>query len=157
MLLKRLYRWRTEFHSKRFRILTEINPIVAPPGATAGAAIGLGAANIAWAGQDYVRPVNDRYNLNLSRQLPGQILVNATFFMNRGKDLSYTWNYNQVDPRILYQYKGATSVTVQNPFYSYLTLAQFPVPSPAVLIFSSATRISARSASARRVPSTRKR
>src|SRR3954447_8093561 len=104
------------------------NPLVAPPGATAGAAIGLGAANIAWAGQDYVRPVNDRYNLNISPQLPGQVLVNATFFMNRGHDLSYTWNFNQVDPRVVYQYKGATSVTVQNPFYNYLTPAQFPGP-----------------------------
>jgi hypothetical protein len=33
-----------------------------------------------------------------------------------------------VDPRIVYQYKGATSVTVANPFYNYLTPAQFPGP-----------------------------
>jgi hypothetical protein len=104
------------------------NPIVAPTGATAGAAIGLGQANIAWAGQNYVRPVNDRYNLNISRQLPGQVLLNTTFFVNRGKDLSYTWNFNQVDPRVIYQFKGATSVTVPNPFYNYLTPGQFPGP-----------------------------
>ncbi len=104
------------------------NPIVPPTGATAGAAIGLGQPNIAWAGQNYVRPVNDRYNLNLSRELPGRVLVNTTFFMNRGRDLSYSWNYNQVDPRVVYQYKGATSVTVPNPFYNYLTPAQFPGP-----------------------------
>jgi len=104
------------------------NPIVPPPGATAGAAIGLGAPNIAWAGQNYVRPVNDRYNLNVSRQLPGQVLLNTTFFVNRGKNLSYSWNLNQVDPRLIYQYKGATQVTVANPFYNYLTPGQFPGP-----------------------------
>ena len=104
------------------------NPIVAPPGATAGAAIGLGAANIAWAGKDFVRPVNDRYNLTLSRELPARILFNTTLFMNRGHDLSYSWNLNQVDPRIIYTYQGATSVTVPNPFYQYLTPAQFPGP-----------------------------
>ena len=104
------------------------NPIVAPPGATAGAAIGLGAANIAWAGADFVRPVNDRFNLTVSRQLPAQLLVNATLFMNQGHDLTYTRNLNQVDPRVIYQYGAATSVTVANPFYNYLTPAQFPGP-----------------------------
>ena len=104
------------------------NPIVAPPGATAGAAIGLGAANIAWAGANFVRPVNDRFNLTVSREMPGRILVNGTFFMNQGHDLTYSQNLNQVDPRIIYKFAGATSVTVANPFYQYLTPAQFPGP-----------------------------
>ena len=104
------------------------NPIVAPPGATAGAAIGLGAANIAWAGANFVRPVNDRFNLTVSRQIPGKIVVNGTLFMNRGHDLTYSRNLNQVDPKIIYKYGSATSATVANPFYNYLTPAQFPGP-----------------------------
>lgn len=104
------------------------NPIVAPPGATAGAAIGLGAANIAWAGANFVRPVNDRFNLTVSRQIPGRIVVNATLFMNRGRNLTYSQNLNQVDPRVIYKYGSATSVTVPNPFNNYLTPAQFPGP-----------------------------
>jgi hypothetical protein len=47
-------------------------------------------------------------------------------FASFGHNLSYAWNYNQVDPRIGYQYKGASAVTVANPFYNYLTPAQFP-------------------------------
>lgn len=104
------------------------NPIVAPPGATAGPAIGLGAANIAWAGANFVRPVNDRYNLTLSRQLPGRLVINATLFMNRGHDLTYSRNLNPVDPRVIYKYGAATSATVPNPFYNYLTPEQFPGP-----------------------------
>ncbi|MEP6717439.1 MAG: TonB-dependent receptor, partial [Terriglobia bacterium] len=104
------------------------NPIVAPSGATAGPAIGLGAANIAWAGADFIRPVNDRFNLTVSRQLPGRIVVNATFFMNQGHDLTYSRNLNLVDPRVVYKYGSATSATVANPFYNYLTPAQFPGP-----------------------------
>jgi hypothetical protein len=104
------------------------NPIVAPPGATAGPAIGLGAANIAWAGASFVRPVNDRYNLTLSRQIPGRIVVNATLFMNQGRNITYSRNLNQVDPNIIYKYGAATSATVANPFYNYLTPAQFPGP-----------------------------
>ena len=74
--------------------------------------------------------MNDRFNLSISRQLPSHIIVDTTLFANFGHDLNYAYNLNQVDPRIIYQYKGATSVTVPNPFYNYLTPAAVPRPTP---------------------------
>ena len=82
--------------------------------------------NIGWNGQNYSRPVNDRFNLNFSRELPSRIIVELGMFTTFGHNLNYAWNHNQVDPRIGYQYKGATAVNVANPFYNYLTPAQFP-------------------------------
>jgi Carboxypeptidase regulatory-like domain/TonB dependent receptor len=104
------------------------SPLIAPGGTSLGAATGLGTPNIVWSGQDYSRPVNDRFNLTISRQLPGRVVVEATYFANFGHNLTYTYNLNQVDPKIIYQYKGATSVSVPNPFYNYLTPQQFPGP-----------------------------
>jgi hypothetical protein len=101
------------------------NPLVAPGGRDQGAVVGLGTPNIGWNGSDYTRPVNDRFNLSLSHQLPSHIIVDATGFANFSHNLNYAYNLNQVDPRIIYQYKGATSVTVPNPFYNYLTPQQF--------------------------------
>ena len=105
---------------------TNSNPLVAPGGRDQGAVVGLGSPNIGWNGENYSRPVNDRFNLNISRELPNHILVELAMFASFGHNLNYAWNYNQVDPRIIYEYKGATSVTVDNPFYHYLTPEQFP-------------------------------
>ncbi|MEO8593519.1 MAG: carboxypeptidase-like regulatory domain-containing protein [Candidatus Solibacter sp.] len=102
------------------------NPLVAPGGRDQGAVVGLGTPNIGVGGSDYSRPVNDRFNLQLSRQMPNHVIVEAGLFANFGHNLNYAYNLNQVDPRIAYQYKGATSVNVANPFYNYLTPAQFP-------------------------------
>jgi hypothetical protein len=102
------------------------NPLVAPGGRDQGAVVGLGAPNIGWGGYDYKRPVNDRFNLSIARELPGRIVVEATGFANFGHDWNYAYNVNQVDPRIIYEHKGATQVTVPNPFYQYLTPEQFP-------------------------------
>jgi hypothetical protein len=102
------------------------NPLVCNTGDVTKAATGLGASNIAYGNSNFTRAVNDRFNLNLSHELPNHFIVEIAGFMNRGHNYNYTWNVNQVDPRIALQYKGATSVTVANPFYQYLTPAQFP-------------------------------
>jgi hypothetical protein len=102
------------------------NPLVAPGGRDQGAVVGLGTPNIGVGGSDFTRPVNDRFNLQISRQLPNQLIAEVGLFSNFGHNLNYAYNLNQVDPRIIYQYKGATSVNVANPFYNYLTPAQFP-------------------------------
>jgi hypothetical protein len=39
-----------------------------------------------------------------------------------------SYNVNQVDPRVAYQYKDATNVAVANPFFNYLTTDKFPAP-----------------------------
>jgi hypothetical protein len=102
------------------------NPLVCRTGDVTGKATGLGTSNLAYGNPTFTRAVNDRLNLNLSHELPNHIIVEIAGFMNRGHNYNYTWNVNQVDPRIALQYKGATSVTVANPFYQYLTPAQFP-------------------------------
>jgi len=104
------------------------NPLLAPKGKGYGKYFGLGEANITWAGQNLKRPVNDRLNLTFSRQLPGAIVSELTYFVNLGHDQLYSYNYNQFDPTLAYTNKGAVDVTVANPFYQYLTPTVFPGP-----------------------------
>ena len=51
------------------------NPLVAPGGRNQGAVVGLGYPNIGWGGYNFTRPVNDRFNLSVSRQLPNRIVA----------------------------------------------------------------------------------
>jgi hypothetical protein len=103
-------------------------PLVPIAGKDLGAAVGLGSPNMVWGGKDFTRPVNDRLNLNISHQLPNRIVFEASGFANFGNNLNYLYNDNQVDPRAILQYKGATSASIANPFYQYLTPKQFPGP-----------------------------
>ncbi len=105
------------------------NPLIAPRGKGFGTALGLGGTNINWFNQNQTRPKNDRLSLSIQRQLPGQILLDVTAFVNYGSDLHYTRNINQADPRLSYTYKTALQASVPNPFYQYLTPAEFPGPS----------------------------
>lgn len=82
------------------------------------------AAN--WYTQNFDPGVNDRFNISLQRQLPGRILADVTFFMNYGRKLPYTYNWNQVDPRIGYQMGNAINATVPNPFFGLLPPEKMP-------------------------------
>ena len=104
------------------------NPLLPVPGKSYGANYGLGEANVAWANQNFKRLVNDRMNLTISRQLPNQIVAEATLFMNFGHDVAYAQNINIADPRISYANKTQMDTNVANPFYKYLTPADFPGP-----------------------------
>ncbi len=104
------------------------NPLLAPKGKTNGKYFGLGETNVAWANQNFKRPVNDRLNLTFSRQLPGAIVAELTYFANFGHQQMFSYNYNQVDPTLAYTYKGAVDVSIPNPFYHYLTTSVFPGP-----------------------------
>ena len=76
---------------------------------------------------DLRKPSNDRFNVNFQRQLPGQIVASATWFMNIGNQ-HYTRALNNIDPNILVDQQNAVNVTVDNPFYNYLTPELFPGP-----------------------------
>jgi len=104
------------------------NPLVPPRGKGFGRYLGLGGENLAWFFQDFKRGVNDRFNLSISRQLPGQIVAEVTLFANFSHDLPYTENLNMADPRLGYEHKGALRATVANPFFQYLTADTFPGP-----------------------------
>ena len=70
--------------------------------------------------------VNDRINVSVQRQLPGQLLFDGTFFVNLGHNLPYAQNVNLADPRIAFQYGNQTTTSVPNPFYNLLPASQMP-------------------------------
>ncbi|WP_031497830.1 carboxypeptidase regulatory-like domain-containing protein [Bryobacter aggregatus] len=104
------------------------NPLIPPRGKGFGAALGLGGAPSLWFNQNMRRPTNDRLSLSIQRQVPGKIVVDATAFINYGEGQLYSRNRNLQDPQLSYTYKSALQATVANPFYQYLTPAQFPGP-----------------------------
>ncbi len=70
-----------------------------------------------WYQQDFQPASNDRINVSLQRALPGRIVADITFFMNAGRSAPYTYNVNQVDPRIGYRVGTAITQPVANPFF----------------------------------------
>jgi hypothetical protein len=83
-----------------------------------------GVAN--WYQQDFNPAVNDRFNVSVQRQLPLRILADITFFMNVGRHLPYTYNVNQIDPRIGYSVGNAVNTSVPNPFFNLLSADKMP-------------------------------
>ena len=76
--------------------------------------------------QDFQVGVNDRINFSLQRSLPGNLVLDATYFMNFGRNAPVTRNLNQVDPRIAYTKGAATVGNVANPFFNKLSAEQMP-------------------------------
>ena len=61
---------------------------------------------------------SNRVNISVQRQLPDNIVLDVTYFLNRSSHITtVNYNINQVDPRIALQYGSATNATVPNPFY----------------------------------------
>jgi hypothetical protein len=109
------------------------NPLLAPKGNTYGKYYGLGENNISWVNAQLKRAVNDRINVTFSRQLANQIVAEATYFTNIGRNLSmFARDLNAWDPRIGYNLPTASKSTmdanVANPFYNYLTSTLYPGP-----------------------------
>lgn len=104
------------------------NPLIPPRGKDFGPYLGVGGPDVLFFYQDAKRPVNDRLSLSIQRQLPGQILLDATGFLNFGSNQLYTRNLNMTDPNLSYTYKTALQQNVDNPFYNYLTPSVFPGP-----------------------------
>ncbi|MBM3796064.1 MAG: carboxypeptidase regulatory-like domain-containing protein [Acidobacteria bacterium] len=79
-----------------------------------------------WYDQNFTPGVNDRFNVNLQRQLPGKILADLTFFMNTGRSAPFNYDLNQVDPRIGFRLGAAATVPVDNPFFNRLPANRMP-------------------------------
>ncbi len=105
------------------------NPLIAPRGKGFGPYLGVGGPDVMFFYQNARRPINDRLSLSIQRQLPAQILLDVTAFVNFGSQLPRTRNLNMRDPEIDYTYKTALQQNVANPFYQYLTPDVFPGPS----------------------------
>jgi len=101
------------------------NPLILPLQKSLGRYTNLGDG-VSWFKQDMHTGVNDRWNFSLQRQLPYQIHVDVTWFMNFGHNLPYSRNMNQADPNLYYAIKSEWDRLVPNPFYQYLTPDKYP-------------------------------
>jgi hypothetical protein len=99
--------------------------VVAPTGNSLGRYTALGDT-ATFFDQNFNPGVNDRINVSLQRQLPAQLLLDATFFVNLGHNLPYSQDINLADPRIAYAAGNATTASVPNPFYNLLPATEMP-------------------------------
>ena len=74
------------------------------------------------------RGVSNRFNLSLQRQLPLDMVVDVTYYLNFTSQVAVSYNVNQVDPRVALEFKGEVNKSVPNPFYNYLTPKVMPGP-----------------------------
>ena len=96
-----------------------------PIGKSLGAYTNVGNASN-WADQNYRAQINDRVNFTIMREIPGQFKLDATWFMNIGRDVPHDLQVNLADPNLGYTYKAQLSQNIPNPFYNYLTPDVFP-------------------------------
>jgi hypothetical protein len=79
-----------------------------------------------WYAQNFQVAANERINVTLQRQLPWQLVVDATYFVNFGRDLPVTRDANLIDPRIGYQNGSRIAQAVNNPFFNLLPENKMP-------------------------------
>ncbi len=72
------------------------------------------------------RSFSDRINFSFQRQLPKNMLLDVTYYINFSNQLVGGYNLNQVDPRVAYEFKDATNRAVANPFFNFSTVDKFP-------------------------------
>jgi hypothetical protein len=78
---------------------------------------------------DRPRQTSDRINFSIQRQLPQNLVLDVTYYINLSHFVFDTArNLNLVDPNIAYQYKDAVNQSVKNPFYNILPVDKFPGP-----------------------------
>ena len=112
------------------------NPLLLPVQKTLGRYTQLGT-NGHWFNQNLKVPLNDRFNVSIQRQLPGNLLFDGTFFMHLGHNVhdvsmwgswgnNYAQPINMMDPNLAYKYKGAVDEAVPNPFFNLLPSDKMP-------------------------------
>lgn len=103
------------------------NPLLPITGTGYGTNLGRGGQALLWYPQNMQMAYNDRINVNLQRQIPGDIVLSGTWFMNFGNQ-QYIKYLNQIDPQLQVKYQDQLNQQVANPFYQYLTPTLFPGP-----------------------------
>jgi hypothetical protein len=96
-----------------------VNPVVEPAGKGDGRYTNMGSGAI-WDDRGLVTAVNDRFNVTLQRALVSKFVLDATYFLNLGRDLPYNLDLNQVNPAITNAQGTNLNKTVPNPFYQLL-------------------------------------
>lgn len=98
-----------------------VDPLVPIQGKAGGAATGRGStAGLIWYDPNSRQPYNDRINITVQHEFPGQITASATYFTNFGNQ-QYNKELNAINPELA-QTLGPTALqqSVANPFYHYL-------------------------------------
>ncbi|MGO9968389.1 MAG: carboxypeptidase regulatory-like domain-containing protein [Bryobacteraceae bacterium] len=91
-------------------------------GKALGPYVGIGGENLLWYPQNFKKAYNDRFNINLQRQLPAGFVASFTYFLNLGHQ-HYTQELNAINPNLEVQYANNPAYlnqNVANPFYQYL-------------------------------------
>jgi hypothetical protein len=98
-----------------------VDPLVPIQGKAGGAATGRGStAGLIWYDPNSRQPYNDRINVTVQHEFPGQITASATYFSNFGNE-QYNRELNAVNPELAQQLgPSALQQSVANPFYHYL-------------------------------------
>jgi hypothetical protein len=110
-----------------------VNPVIEPYGQLYGRYTNLGGAvgstTSAPSGLDQydMKPqINDRFNLSLQKRIWGGVVMDLSYFHNRGTRVPYLMDLNMMDPAYKYDYKTVLNTQVTNPFRNYLTVDKFP-------------------------------
>ena len=105
---------------------TSAFPVVPSYGKSYGTYTGIGD-NLTFFNPNRYHPYSNRVNISLQRELPDNIVLDVTYFLNRSSHITtVNYNINQVDPRIALQYGAATNATMPNPFYHLAIPNQSP-------------------------------
>ncbi len=104
------------------------NPLIPAKGKDFGKYLGAGGTNLLWYHQDMERGINDRLSFSVQRSLPGDVVLDVTYFLNIGSNWDYSLPLNAMDPRLSFEYQAQLAKSVPNPFYNYLTPDVFPGP-----------------------------
>ena len=72
------------------------------------------------------RSYSDRINFSFQRQLLQNMVLDVTYYLNFSNQNIGSYNLNQVDPRVAYEFKDATNRAVTNPFFNFSTVDKFP-------------------------------
>lgn len=104
------------------------NPLISIPGKAQGTNVGRGGSPLLWYPNNFGKPYNHRLNLTFQHQLPGQVVVSGTYFVNFGNQ-HYNQALNNLDPKIQQQYSPSyLNTSVANPFYHYQNSTLIPGP-----------------------------
>ena len=103
------------------------SPLVPIPGRAGGSNTGRGGSPLIWYPQNMQKEMNNRFNVQIQHELPGQIVASFTYFANLGQQ-HYNQALNNIDPRLEEQYQGALNEPVANPFYHYQNSTLVPGP-----------------------------
>ncbi len=103
------------------------SPLVPIPGRAGGSNTGRGGSPLIWYPQNMQKEYNHRFNVQIQRELPGQVVASLSYFANIGTQ-QYNQALNNIDPRLEVQYQSQLNDTVANPFYHYQNPTLIPGP-----------------------------